>query len=98
MLSGPALASGKRENGNIGSRPHESARWIHWRQSPEIAVVEPPAGLPDISDCRQEQRRIAVILNLSSRTVNAYLRSAEQKLGVVNRVQAVTAACRLPVI
>nr|WP_246779634.1 hypothetical protein [Rhizobium sp. BK313] len=26
------------------------------------------------------------------------MRSAEQKLDVVNRVQAVTAACRLPII
>ncbi|WP_409527618.1 LuxR C-terminal-related transcriptional regulator [Rhizobium sp. BK313] len=38
------------------------------------------------------------MLNLSSHTVNTYLRSAEQKLDVVNRVQAVTAACRLPII
>lgn len=46
----------------------------------------------------KSSEEIAVILDLSSHTVNSYMRSAIEKLDVVNRVQAVATACRLRLI
>ncbi len=46
----------------------------------------------------KSSEEIALILDLSSHTVNSYMRSAIEKLDVVNRVQAVATACRLRLI
>ncbi len=46
----------------------------------------------------KSSEEIALILSLSSHTVNEYLKQAMRKLDAVTRVQAVAAACRLRLI
>jgi DNA-binding CsgD family transcriptional regulator len=45
-----------------------------------------------------ETNKIAIILNLSSHTVTAYLKTAMRKLDVSTRVQAVVMAYRLKLL
>jgi len=69
---------------------------------PARATVSPLSGRE--LDCLgwsaagKSSEEIAVILALSTHTVNEYLKAAMRKLNAVSRTQAVAIACRLRLI